>query len=111
MKISVNVPGDLTSVSNGRTKCKNETGKTYNWYVSNPINNYGVNINIGDYVSFSEKIQRRKGTLDCTYVLRDNLAKAKKHFQDVPRMLKAFEHWFGPYPFYEDSYKLVEAPC
>jgi aminopeptidase N len=81
--------------------------KTYNWYVSNPINNYGVNINIGDYVSFSEKIQRRKGTLDCTYyVLRDNLAKAN----DVPRMLKAFEHWFGPYPFYEDSYKLVEAP-
>ncbi|MFV8358533.1 M1 family metallopeptidase, partial [Flavobacterium sp. XS1P32] len=44
------------------------------------------------------------------YVLIDNLAKAKKHFQDVPRMLKAFEHWFGPYPFYEDSYKLVEAP-
>jgi len=25
-------------------------------------------------------------------------------------MLKAFEHWFGPYPFYEDGYKLVEVP-
>lgn len=25
-------------------------------------------------------------------------------------MLKAFEYWFGPYPFYEDSYKLVDAP-
>ena len=25
-------------------------------------------------------------------------------------MLAAFEHWFGPYPFYEDGYKLVEAP-
>jgi len=25
-------------------------------------------------------------------------------------MLEAFEHWFGPYPFYEDGYKLVEAP-
>jgi aminopeptidase N len=34
----------------------------------------------------------------------------KPKTQDVPRMLKAFEHWFGPYPFYEDSYKLVEAP-
>jgi aminopeptidase N len=42
--------------------------------------------------------------------LRDNLAKAKEQFKDVPRMLKAFEHWFGPYPFYEDSFKLVEAP-
>ena len=114
MKISVNVPGDLTNVSNGRLlnvkKLKDGT-KTYNWYVSNPINNYGVNINIGDYVTFSEQYKGEKGNLDCTYyVLRDNLAKAKKQFQDVPRMLKAFEHWFGPYPFYEDSYKLVEAP-
>ena len=25
-------------------------------------------------------------------------------------MLKAFEYWFGPYPFYEDGYKLVESP-
>lgn len=49
--------------------------------------------------------------MDCTYyVLRDDLDKAKKQFQDVPKMLKAFEHWFGPYPFYEDSYKLVQAP-
>src|SRR3970040_477601 len=112
--ISVNVPGNLMDVSNGRLqsvkKIKDGT-KTYNWYVSNPINNYGVNIYIGDYVSFSEKYQGEKGNLDCTYyVLRDNLPKAKEQFKDVPRMLKAFEHWFGPYPFYEDSYKLVEAP-
>ncbi|RTY88790.1 M1 family peptidase [Flavobacterium sp. RSP49] len=114
MLISVNVPENLTNVSNGRlisVKQLKDGTKTYNWYVSNPINNYGVNINIGDYVSFSEKYKGEKGDLDCTYyVLRDNLAKAKKQFQDVPKMLKAFEHWFGPYPFYEDSYKLVEAP-
>nr|WP_315209906.1 M1 family metallopeptidase [uncultured Flavobacterium sp.] len=114
MLISVNVPKNLTNVSNGRllsVKQLKDGTKTYNWYVSNPINNYGVNINIGDYVSFSEKYKGEKGDLDCTYyVLRDNFAKAKKQFQDVQRMLKAFEHWFGPYPFYEDSYKLVEAP-
>lgn len=114
MLISVNVPNNLTNVSNGRlisVKQLKDGTKTYNWYVSNPINNYGVNINIGDYVSFSEKYKGEKGDLDCTYyVLRDNLAKAKKQFQDVPKMLKAFEHLFGPYPFYEDSYKLVEAP-
>ena len=114
MLISVNVPKNLMNVSNGRlqsVKQMKDGTKTYNWYVSNPINNYGVNINIGDYVSFSEKFKGEKGDLDCTYyVLRENLVKAKKQFQDVPRMLKAFEHWFGPYPFYEDSYKLVEAP-
>ncbi|SHM70498.1 M1 family metallopeptidase [Flavobacterium xinjiangense] len=114
MLISVNVPKGLMDVSNGRlqsvTELKDGT-KTYNWLVSNPINNYGVNINIGDYVTFSEKFKGEKGDLDCTYyVLRNNLDKAKKQFQDAPRMLKAFEHWFGPYPFYEDSYKLVEAP-
>ena len=114
MLISVNVPNNLMDVSNGRlrgvTDLKDGT-RTFTWYVSNPINNYGVNINIGDYVSFSEVYKGEKGDLNCEYyVLRDNLAKAKIHFKEVPLMLKAFEHWFGPYPFYEDSYKLVEAP-
>ena len=114
MLISVNVPKNLMDVSNGRLQSvidlKDGT-RTFNWYVSNPINNYGVNINIGDYVTFSEIFKGEKGDLDCNYyVLGDNLEKAKTQFQDVPRMLKAFEHWFGPYPFYEDSYKLVEAP-
>jgi aminopeptidase N len=114
MLISVNVPKNLTDVSNGRLQSlvdlKDGT-RTFSWYVSNPINNYGVNINIGDYVSFSEIFKGEKGNLDCNYyVLNDNLEKAKIQFKDAPRMLKAFEHWFGPYPFYEDSYKLVEAP-
>ncbi len=112
--ISVNVPNDLTDVSNGRLQSivdMKDGTRTFNWIVSNPINNYGVNINIGDYVSFSEEFKGEKGKLDCNYyVLRENLDKAKIHFKEAPRMLKAFEHWFGPYPFYEDSYKLVEAP-
>ncbi|WP_417941652.1 M1 family metallopeptidase [Flavobacterium sp. RS13.1] len=114
MLISVNVPGNLTDISNGRlqsVKKEKDGTKTFNWYVSNPINNYGVNINIGDYVNFSEKYKGEKGNLDCSYyVLSYNLALAKEQFKDVPKMLKAFENWFGPYPFYEDSYKLVEAP-
>jgi aminopeptidase N len=114
MLISVNVPKGLMDISNGRligTKQLKDNTTTYTWQVTNPINNYGVNINIGDYVAFSEKYKGEKGELDCQYyVLRNNLAKAKKQFQDVPKMLKAFEHWFGPYPFYEDSYKLVEVP-
>ena len=114
MLISVNVPNNLIDVSNGRLReitVPDEKTKTYHWFVSNPINNYGVNLNIGDYVNFSEKYDGEKGTLDVEYyVLRYNLDKAKEHFKDVPKMLDAFEHWFGPYPFYEDSYKLVEVP-
>jgi aminopeptidase N len=114
MLISVNVPENLIDVSNGRlrsvVKHKNRT-KTYNWFVANPINNYGVNINIGDYAHFSEIYNGEKGPLDCDYyVLKENLEKAKIQFQQAPKMLAAFEYWFGPYPFYEDGYKLVEAP-
>ncbi len=112
--ISVNVPKNLMNISNGRLRdvydYPNDT-KTFHWFVDNPINNYGVNINIGDYVHFGEKYKGEKGTLDMDYyVLRDNLEKAKKQFKDAPKMMKAFEHWFGPYPFYEDSFKLVEVP-
>ena len=115
MLISITIPDHLTDVSNGRLRSvehdKKNKLKTFHWFVSNPINNYGVNINIGDYVHFSEKYEGEKGSLDMDYwVLSYNLEKAKKQFKDAPKMMKAFEHWFGPYPFYEDSYKLVEAP-
>ncbi|HLN55831.1 MAG TPA: M1 family metallopeptidase [Bacteroidales bacterium] len=114
MLISVNVPGNLMDVSNGKLrkaeKLKNGT-RTFHWFVANPINNYGVNINIADYAHFSEIFKGEKGDLQCNYyVLKDNLEKAKEQFKQAPMMLKAFEHWFGPYPFYEDGYKLVEAP-
>ncbi|NVJ84679.1 MAG: M1 family metallopeptidase [Algoriphagus sp.] len=111
--ISVTVPKDLMDVSNGRLRKVDDHGetKTYHWFVANPINDYGVNISIGDYVHFSEEYQGEKGPLTMDYyVLRENLEKAKKQFEDAPRMMKAFEHWFGPYPFYEDGFKLVEAP-
>lgn len=114
MMIAVTVPENLMNISNGRlrkiTFGTNQT-RTYEWYVNNPINNYGVNLNIGNYVKFSETFAGEKGKLDMDYyVLPYNLEKAKIHFQDAPKMMKAFEHWFGPYPFYEDGFKLVEVP-
>jgi aminopeptidase N len=57
------------------------------------------------------KRKRSYDGLDMSYwVLDYNLDKAKKQFKDAGRMMKAFEYWFGPYPFYEDDYKLVDAP-
>jgi aminopeptidase N len=113
LDMHVTVPKGLMDISNGRL-VEIEVGKdtdTYHWKVVNPINDYGVNINVGDYVHFGEKYEGEKGTLDMDYfVLRENLEKAKVHFQDARRMMQAFEHWFGPYPFYEDGFKLVDAP-
>jgi aminopeptidase N len=113
MDIRVRVPRPLVNVSNGRLEGVDEgdTTRTYHWKVRNPINNYGVNVNIADYAHFGESYQGEKGTLDLDYyVLPENLEKAREQFQQVPMMLEAFEHWFGPYPFYEDGFKLVEVP-
>lgn len=113
LDMHVTVPKGLMDISNGRL-VEVEVGEdmdTFHWKVVNPINDYGVNINVGDFVHFGEKYAGEKGTLDMDYfVLRENLEKAKVHFQDARRMMQAFEHWFGPYPFYEDGFKLVDAP-
>ena len=111
MLISVKAPKGLMNVSNGRLRKVDEETNTYHWFVDNPINNYGVNVNIGDYVHFGEKYEGEKGMLDMDYyVLSYNLEKAKVQFVQAPMMMRAFEYWFGPYPFYEDGFKLVEVP-
>lgn len=114
MTINLNVPGDLVGVSNGRLKkqkVEKDKTKTFTWVVVNPINNYGINVNIGDYTNFTEKYKGEKGLLDMDFwVLKSDLEKAKVQFKDATRMMEAFESWFGPYPFYEDSYKLVQVP-
>lgn len=115
MLISVQVPKGLVDVSNGRLRKKTEQKDGYtrfDWFVGSPINNYNVSLNIGDYVHFTDTFQGENGVLDLGFwALRENLSKAKEYFpKNTKLMLTAFEHWFGPYPFYKDSYKLIDAP-
>ncbi len=115
MRISAEVPDHLQNVSNGRLESvdrnKKKNTRTFHWVVRNPINNYGVNLNIGDYVTWNEVYNGEKGELDVTYwALKEDEEKARVQYQQVPKMLEAFEHWFGPYPFYEDGYQIVQAP-
>ena len=112
--LNIIAPDSLMAVGNGRL-VKTEplgNGKTLRtWEVQNPINNYNIVPYIGKYVSWNETYNGEKGSLDCSYYVLDyNLNKAKEQFKQVPKMLKSFEHWFGPYPFYEDGFKLVESP-
>jgi aminopeptidase N len=113
--ISISAPTGLKDISNGRLRKTTDLKNGYtrfDWFVANPINNYDIEANIGDYVHFGDTYAGEKGKLTTDFwVLSYNVAKAKKQFgRDVPRMLKAFEHWFGPYPWYEDGYKLIETP-
>jgi aminopeptidase N len=114
MLISVTVPEPLTDISNGRLRrvVKNPDGtRTFDWAVANPINNYGVNLNAARYVHWTDTYAGEKGNLDLSYyALREDSVRARAQYAQVPLMLKAFEHWFGPYPFYEDGFKLVQVP-
>jgi aminopeptidase N len=111
--LSVQVPSDQVVVGNGKLKRKTTYGNQniYTWEVKNPINSYNIIPYIGRYVSWSDTLMGEKGKLDLTYwVLDYDLEKAKKQFEQVKPTLRAFEHWFGPYPFYEDGFQLVQAP-
>lgn len=115
MMISVSVPKGLMNVSNGRLLSTENTDPNYtryNWFVSYPINNYNVSLNIADYVRFDDSYAGENGNLTLDYyVLKENLEKAKKQFNaNVKPMFKSFENWFGPYPFYRDGFKLIETP-
>jgi aminopeptidase N len=111
--LSVAVADSLVAVGNGRLKEKksnNDGTTTWTWEVKAPINNYTIIPYIGKYVTWHEEYSGEKGKLDCNYwVLDYDLDKAKKQFTQVKDMLKCFEYWMGPYPFYEDGYKLVES--
>lgn len=114
MTISITTPPDLVDVSNGRLKKKaldKDGNMVWTWYVANPINNYDVTMNIGHYTEFKDTYSGEGGKLDLSYwVLDYNVDTARTHFTVVKEMLKCFESWFGKYPFYKDSYKLVESP-
>lgn len=118
--LTIDVQSNLIAISNGNLKEENQKSKhlsyttgrrVFDWSVSNPINTYCIVPYIGNYVNFTDTFQGEKGTLDLSYwVLDYNKEKAEEQFKQVKPMLKAFEYWFGAYPFYEDGYKLVEAP-
>ncbi len=114
MSINITVPDPMINVSNGqlRDTTQHDNGMiTWSWFVSNPINNYNIAVNAGNYVNFTDTYAGKKGALDLSYwVLEQNLKKAKEQFKQVKPMMRCFEKWFGPYPFYEDSFKLVETP-
>ena len=112
--LSIIVPDTLVAVGNGRlasTQKNNDGTTTYEWEVKNPINNYNIIPYIGKYVNWSDTLHGEKGMLDLNFwVLDYNLDSAKMQFQQAKSVLRGLEYWFGPYPFYEDGYKLVESP-
>ena len=116
MLVSCQIPYGLTCVSNGNLRLHDLRKSTmhfntFHWFVSYPINNYDVSVNIGDYVHFGDKFISQSDTLSLDYyVLSYNEDKARKQFEQVKPMLRCFEEYLGPYPFFNDGYALIETP-
>ncbi len=113
--ISIEVPAELQCIANGNLRSVDPLGQTsrFNWFVSYPINNYNVTLNIGAYSHFSDAYfsPTDGDTLALDYYVIDyNEAKAKVHFQQTQGVLEAFEHYLGKYPYWNDGFALVETP-
>lgn len=114
MRITVVAPIGLKAVANGVQRSVRDLDTQWTqteWFVSYPINNYNVTLNIADYVHFADTFHNASGTHDLDYyVLRANEQKARKQFEQVKPMMRVYERFFGEYPFWRDGYALVETP-
>jgi aminopeptidase N len=113
-RIAITVPDPMIDVSNGRLRSAihhPDGTTTFEWFVVSPINNYGVSVNAGSYAHIEESMEGERGHLTMDYwPLTYHTAVATEQFKQAKSMMTCFEHWFGPFPWYEDGYKLVEAP-
>ncbi|HVM42427.1 MAG TPA: M1 family metallopeptidase, partial [Gemmatimonadales bacterium] len=113
-RIAITVPDSMTDVSNGRLRSTTHNADgttTFEWFVADPINSYDVAVNAGTYAHWTDTLQGEAGPLTRDFwPLAYHLDAAKRQWQQATPMLTCFEHWFGPYPWYADGYKLVEAP-
>jgi aminopeptidase N len=111
-RVAITVPQPMVNVSNGRlrsTKKHKDGTSTYEWFVTNPINNYAIAVAAGSYAHWSERYEGEAGTLTLDFWPLDyHLEAAKRQWVQARSTLQCFEHWFGPYPWYEDGYKLIE---
>jgi len=113
-RVAITVPDPLVNVSNGRLRgtTRNADGTTtYEWFVASPINNYDVAVNAGHYAHFADTYDGEGGELTLDFhVLDYELPRARAQFAQTKPMLRCFEGWFGPFPWYADGFKLVETP-
>jgi aminopeptidase N len=113
-RIALTVPDSLQAIANGRLRGVTDGGDgtaTWEWFVSAPINNYAVSAYVGRYARIDETFQGEGGPLTLTlWPLAAHLERARTQFAQVQPVLRCFERWFGPYPWYRDGYQLIEAP-
>tara|TARA_B100000900_G_scaffold414937_1_gene443126 strand:- start:386 stop:2041 length:1656 start_codon:yes stop_codon:yes gene_type:complete len=113
VRMAYTVPSDLVAVGNGKLRSIKKLGDktTYEWFVRNPINNYNISVQIGNYVAVQDTFLKGKDThLMNHYVLDYNKELASNFFPQSKEVIRFYEKYFGDYQWYEDGYKLIEVP-
>jgi aminopeptidase N len=115
MVLHFTVPAPLVAVSNGKLRGVHDDAdgtRTYDWFVSMPINNYGVTLDVAPYVQVTERYVSVAGdTMPVTFwALPEDSANARAHMSEFLDHLRFYEELGGPYPFRSDKYGIVETP-
>ena len=113
VRMAYTVPSNMVAVGNGKLKSivNNGDKSTYEWFVSNPINNYNISVQIGNYVAVQDTFIKGDKIHDMNhYVLDYNKELASNYFTQSKEVIRFYEKYFGDYQWYEDGYKLIEVP-
>jgi len=113
VRMAYTVPSNVVAVGNGKlrsVKSKNNKS-TYEWFVNNPINNYNISVQIGNYVAVQDTLIKENEVHYINhYVLDYNEELAANYFIQSKEVIRFYEKYFGDYQWYEDGYKLIEVP-
>ena len=113
VRMAYTVPSNMVAVGNGNLRSVNTQSDktTYEWFVNNPINNYNISVQIGNYVAIQDTLIKDNITHTMNhYVLDYNKELGTNYFQQSKEVIRFYEKYFGDYQWYEDGYKLVEVP-
>jgi len=115
MAIHIRVRDPLTVVANGQSRGvegHSDGTSTHHWFVSTPINNYGVSITIGPFEVLETTFESVGGERFPFqfWVLPERLDEGRRLFEDMQRDMRFFEALLGPYPFRRDKYAVVHTP-
>ena len=113
VRMAYTVPSDMVAIGNGSLRSVNvkKDKTTYEWFIKNPINNYNISVQIGNYVSVQDTLIKNDTIHFMNhYVIDYNEELASNYFQQSKEIIRFYEKYFGDYQWYSDGYKLIEVP-
>jgi len=122
ISMAIVCPADLYGVSNGRLvevvegapdwfDTKGTEYKTYRWRHDYPLETYAASLNVAPYVVVEQELDVPgigKKVPFIYYVLPENAEKAALQFRQVPELVRIYSEAFGPFPFPDSKFALVE---